>query len=145
MWALPLFFFPMNQPAVTIIFRADGTAVQTAGLETPCDEQVQNLAMAGQFGVPPVAGALRGEVWSTGGRILGSTNFDPSAPAPEPVAAAEPVLPTESVTEPDPVTAEGSGTAPTFQGPEENAQGNEPNASGPAPSPPPVSGGGKKK
>lgn len=122
----------MNQPAVTIIFLADGTAVQTAGLQTPCDEQVQNLALAGQFGVPPVAGALRGEVWSTGGRILCSTNFDPSAPAP--VAAAEPTVTetTEGTVTIDGDTTEGTVTEPALVTTEDTVT---------APAPPPrVSG-----
>ena len=53
-------------PAITVIFLSDGRAVQTAGLDTPVEQQIETLSEAGRLNQSPVPGAIRGEVWTSG-------------------------------------------------------------------------------
>lgn len=83
----------MQPPAITVIFLQDGRAVQTAGLDTPVDQQIETLAEAGRLNCSPVPGAIRGEVWISG-QVRARTFF-------EPVAAPD-VIETAPATEPTP-------------------------------------------
>lgn len=156
----------MHNPAITVITLLSGAVVQTAGVDTPVETQVENLTEAGRLNRPPVPGAARGEVW-TRGRVVTTTFFDPDEDASarskrqadEEAAAAEAKRKADeeaAKTTPSQGSPPGGGEAHNLEQegstpspatnstpPEQGAEGtpgSAPGASAPGTSPPPVSG-----